>query len=940
MTRFPTRSRDLRRNAKAIGMKRNLRAELLEPRMLLSAVPTPIAMTALVAEANAFVEGGQYNANYNFGGSQALYVGTSSSTNGLNDYNTYLKFDLSKISGTITSAVLDLTPLNGFITPSSMIEVLDTSGSWTEGTSGYNPNSTGPITWNNAPPASGTIVATVPASQLQADTPISINVSSLISANQTSANFLVELEQTSATAVRGPAQNPWVEFASREFRTGPWSNATFLPTLLVSTSPVVPPAPPASLTVSASYVGSPAAVTGNTATLTASVTDTNTLSYSWKLTGAPTGATGSAAPVLSSVQGQAGEESVTFHDAGQYTFQVTVTDSTGATGTASVPVSVGQTLTSITVSPATVTVVSGNTQSFTATGLDQFGNAMTTQPTFTWNAAATIGTISTTTSATTTATLTPVTLSTGGRSVSGTVTASTSGISTPAIANITVVAPSPLGLEDPTLAALVPTLLSGSGNLLTYGDMLQIFQAVEGEQKSTAVVSAADMHDLNAILGDATTLSMPGYVQVLSSDVILDSNPADAHYQGASLGKLTAGSSGSLTVLTDLVNKWFLGLDLPAANAEGSYQYSSASTYASDPLFDGGTANTTNGTPSYKDLEQGDLGDCYFLSALGSIADASPQQAAIRNMFIPDGNGIYTVCFYTSSGTADYVTVNTALPVARSGGLIYEGLGGGNSLWLPLAEKAYAEWNETGNEGNGNVNTYAAIEGGWMGDVYNQVLSVKVTGGAQNEYWPGSSTSQQLESQFIAALGSSTTAVTIGTDDFNYSSSTGLYGDHAYVVLGYTTSSGTFQLYNPWGVDQPNQNLTWSQLYANCDGFADINTATTSASANRPTTTSSSGGTRPLLIAGNSGATVAADVESTASAAVSDAGPNTARTADTIAATSYSSSSDEVYMSPGRARVAESISRHDGSQTSTDLSADAVDALLADGSVFQKTAWI
>ena len=82
---------------------------------------------------------------------------------------------------------------------------------------------------------------------------------------------------------------------------------------------------------------------------------------------------------------------------------------------------------------------------------------------------------------------------------------------------------------------------------------------------------------------------------------------------------------------------------------------------------------------------------------------------------------------------------------------------------------------------SGNVNTYAAIEGGWMGDVYNQALSGKVTGGAQNEYWPGNSTSQQLENQLIAALGSSTTAVTIGTDNFNYSSSTGLYGDHAYV---------------------------------------------------------------------------------------------------------------------------------------------------------------
>jgi hypothetical protein len=936
MTHFPTRSRDFRRKVNTVGMKRRLRAELLEPRALLSAAPA----TALVAEANALVEGGQY-ANNNFGGMPGLYVGTSANSNSANDFNTYLKFDLSKISGTITSAVLELTPLGGVVTSSSMIDVLDTNSSWTEGTGGYNPNSTGPITWNNAPAASGTTAATVSASQLRVATPVSIDVTQLVgqpsSTNQT-ASFLVELLSPASTS-SAPTPNPfytpspWVEFASREFHSGPWAKNMFLPTLLVNTTPGPAPTPPASLSVTAS---ASAIAGGNSTTLSATVTDTNTLSYSWKLTSAPAGATGSAAPVLSSVSGQPGQETVTFNDAGQYTFQVTAIDSTGASGTASVTVTVAQSLTSIAVSPSSTTVVSGTTQTFTATGLDQFGNAMTTQPAFTWSATAAIGTIGTSTGI-----LTPVALATGSSSVTGTVTASTSALSKSASAGVTVVAPSPLGLEDPTLAALVPTLLKGSGGTLTYSDMLQVFTAIEGEQKSTTVVSAADMHDLSTLLGDAATLGMPGYVQVLSSDVINDNNPADSHYQGASLGKLTAGSSGSLNVLTDLVNKWFLGLDLPAANAEGSYTYSSAGTYAADPLFNGGAANSASGTPAYADLHQGDLGDCYYLSALGSIAKVSPQ--TIENMFIPDGNGVYTVCFYTANGAADYVTVNTALPLSGKS-LIYEGLGAGNSLWLPLAEKAYAEWNETGNEGNGNVNTYAAIEGGWMGNVYNQVFSVKVTAGAQNEYWTSSSnsTSSQavaLENQLIAALGSSTTAVTIGTDNFNYSSSTGLYGDHAYVALSYNASSGTFQLYNPWGVDQPNQNLTWSQLYANCDGFSDINTATTSASAAKVTSTTSTG-TRPILIAGNSAAIAVAAAPTTGSTASTDTEPSAALAADASASVSHSSSSDAIYLSVGRAHVADAVNLHRESQRSMDLSADAVDSLLADGGAFPKAAWI
>ena len=54
-------------------------------------------------------------------------------------------------------------------------------------------------------------------------------------------------------------------------------------------------------------------------------------------------------------------------------------------------------------------------------------------------------------------------------------------------------------------------------------------------------------------------------------------------------------------------------------------------------------------------------------------------------------------------------------------------------------------------------------------------------------------------------------AVTIGTDSSSNSNDTlsyGLYGDHAYAIIGY--SNGTYTLYNPWGCDQPTQALTWA----------------------------------------------------------------------------------------------------------------------------------
>ena len=70
-------------------------------------------------------------------------------------------------------------------------------------------------------------------------------------------------------------------------------------------------------------------------------------------------------------------------------------------------------------------------------------------------------------------------------------------------------------------------------------------------------------------------------------------------------------------------------------------------------------------------------------------------------------------------------------------------------------------------------------------------------------------------------------AVTIGTDSSSNSNDTlpyGLYGSHAYAVIGYNASTGNFTLYNPWGFDQPGA-LSWSQLEATCDGFVVANTA-------------------------------------------------------------------------------------------------------------------
>ena len=404
-------------------------------------------------------------------------------------------------------------------------------------------------------------------------------------------------------------------------------------------------------------------------------------------------------------------------------------------------------------------------------GLDQFGNAMTARPTFTWSATA--------------GAVTQTGLFTA-PSTSGNVTVTARTGSLSQSAQLTVSGTSFLGLSNPALAGLTQSLFVRDG-AITRNDMLQILDFVV---QTGSVVNSSEFSSLQTIVGDGSLLKMPNYVQVLAADVV-DGNVANAHYQGQSLGYLAAGSSTAQ--LNELVGKWFLGADHPAAPG---YTY----RVAAGSLFGSG--------PAYTDAKQGYLGDCYFVSAMGAIAQSSP--SAIQNMIIANGDNTWTVRFY-ANGVADYVTVDNMLPTDASGTLVYDGQGyaasnAGNKLWLPLLEKAYAEWNETGKEGRDGQNAYPGIVNGFMDAVDAQVLNR--TPGVNGLF------SNSDEQALIAGL-TAGKAVTIGT---NANPGYGLYSYHAYMVVGYNSNTGMFTLANPWGFANPGA-LSWGQLEASCQAF-------------------------------------------------------------------------------------------------------------------------
>jgi len=473
---------------------------------------------------------------------------------------------------------------------------------------------------------------------------------------------------------------------------------------------------------------------------------------------------------------------ITFGQAGSYMLQAVGTNSTVSFVTLA---TVNQTLGSIAVAPNTASVSAGSNQQFTAQAFDQFKKAFAVQPTFTWSTSA--GTITSAGAFTASSSLGNCTVTAKNGTVSGTAT-------------VTVVAAS--GWNTPAFGNLVKSL-DTDGSL----SRLDVIQILTYAAKS-GPVTAGELADLKSLLGQATTLNMPVYVQALAGDII-NGSPANATYLGAALGNLAVGSSS--TQLTNLINKWFFGTDHPVlCNTSLVYKATAGALFPQ--------------TPSHLDEVQGQMGDCYLISALGTLADSNP--AAIQNAIIDNGDGTYTVRFYsgpggvinngsgaisagfsTGVGTPDYITVDRMLPASSSGILQYADYGASvtnaaNSLWIPLIEKAYAQWNQTGKEGRDGTNNFASIQGGWMATVDAQVLGY-------NAYdYIMTTTAEKIAVDALAAH----KAVTIGTQNFS-GTVLGLYANHAYAITGYNAATDTFTLYNPWGSNQPGQ-LTWSQLQA------------------------------------------------------------------------------------------------------------------------------
>ncbi|WP_204106580.1 MULTISPECIES: CARDB domain-containing protein, partial [Spirulina sp. CCY15215] len=371
-----------------------------------------------------------------------------------------------------------------------------------------------------------------------------------------------------------------------------------------------------------------------------------------------------------------------------------------------------------------------------------------------------------------------------------------------------------LNIKDSGLRSLARSKFTDSK--LDRNDMISLFK--EGTQDGNTV-DATELTDLRTLVNNYSYLNIDDHVRILSNKVA-NSDPANQWYTGGnssrvSLGNLYAGSTS--THLNTLVDKWFLGKDRPTLT-DSSYDY----RLASGSLFQNGI--------SYTDVNQGSVGDCYYLAGLANTALHS--SSTIQSMFIDNGDETFTVRFY-NNGVADYVTVDKYLPVHinsidpwQSGGFIYAGQSNPfttkttvgnitytktfskghysnvqNELWVMLAEKAYAQINESGwlqgptnssDKADRDQNSYAGIGWGYGDGAIEDITGFNTTYDNLT-ISDASNILDAFNSDRMVYLSSKSSPV-----------NSNVVNNHGYVLVGYNSSIQKFKIYNPWGLNSSN----------------------------------------------------------------------------------------------------------------------------------------
>lgn len=192
---------------------------------------------------------------------------------------------------------------------------------------------------------------------------------------------------------------------------------------------------------------------------------------------------------------------------------------------------------------------------------------------------------------------------------------------------------------------------------------------------------------------------------------------------------------------------------------------------------------------NFDDPVQGQVGDCYLVSALSALALTRP--SAIRDAVRPNGDGTFTVTFFErgSSGRSKKVELVVDATVPRRDGEPHYASGRDvTELWPVLIEKAYAAWK----------GSYLRIEGGMSCNAFEALTGKKASWFPVGRDLGGDALFDKLK-----RLHDSKAALVVISNP--WTKKKGMSPDHAYTVLSVFERDGErfVKLRNPWGWLEP-----------------------------------------------------------------------------------------------------------------------------------------
>jgi hypothetical protein len=239
---------------------------------------------------------------------------------------------------------------------------------------------------------------------------------------------------------------------------------------------------------------------------------------------------------------------------------------------------------------------------------------------------------------------------------------------------------------------------------------------------------------------------------------------------------------------------------------------------------------------SPNDINQGSIGDCYFLAALAGVAKTNPN--LLKNAITQNGDGTFTVRLYTTEKksflmwkwkkfTPNYIKLYPTFPVSVDGTDTANANAEANpphaqggdkdskgraELWVRIIEKAYALL----------MGSYKAIGNGGFSAEALEVL----TGKAYTEKVLGTEYKDRIiemvENGQPTAVGTSKdTWKKMSKADKKWAKERSIVGGHAYTVMAANDSKITVR--NPWGeaARMTEVTMTWDRFKRLFNQFSD-----------------------------------------------------------------------------------------------------------------------